>query len=59
MDNFKQIVAQNIIKLRTAHNMTQAQLGEKLSYSDKSISKWERADALPDAYVLKDRKSVV
>lgn len=53
MDNFKQIVAQNIIKLRTAHNMTQAQLGEKLSYSDKSISKWERADALPDAYVLK------
>lgn len=33
--------------------MTQAELGELLSYSDKSISKWERAEAIPDAYVLK------
>lgn len=53
MDDFKKIVAENIIKLRQASEMTQAQLGEKLSYSDKSISKWERGDALPDAYVLK------
>lgn len=53
MDNFKKIVAENIIKLRTSKGITQAQLGEMLSYSDKSISKWERADALPDAYVLK------
>ena len=53
MDNFKKIVADNIIKLRTSKGMTQAELGEMLSYSDKSISKWERADALPDAYVLK------
>lgn len=53
MDNFKKIVAENIIRLRTSKGMTQAELGEMLSYSDKSISKWERADALPDAYVLK------
>ena len=53
MDNFKKIVADNIIKLRTSKGMTQAELGEMLSYSDKSISKWERADALPAAYVLK------
>ncbi|MBQ8057647.1 MAG: helix-turn-helix transcriptional regulator [Ruminococcus sp.] len=53
MDNFKRIVAENIIKLRTSKGLTQAQLGEMLSYSDKSISKWERAEALPDAYVLK------
>lgn len=53
MDQFKKTVADNIIKLRTSLNMTQAQLGELLNYSDKSISKWERADALPDAYVLK------
>ena len=33
--------------------MTQAALGEKLNYSDKSVSKWERGDSLPDAYVLK------
>ena len=32
--------------------MTQYELGEKLNYSDKAISKWERGDGLPDAYVL-------
>ena len=58
MDDFKKIVAQNIIKLRTACDMTQAELGEKLNYSDKSISKWERADALPDAFVLKQMSEI-
>ena len=32
--------------------MTQAELGAKLNYSDKTISKWERGEAIPDAYVL-------
>jgi len=33
--------------------MTQFELGEALSYSDKAVSKWERGEAVPDAYVLK------
>lgn len=33
--------------------MTQLELGEKLNYSDKAISKWERAESIPDAYILK------
>ncbi|MBQ9515630.1 MAG: helix-turn-helix transcriptional regulator, partial [Ruminococcus sp.] len=53
MDDFKKIVAENIIKLRTSLGMTQAQLGEELSYSDKSVSKWERGESIPDVYVLK------
>lgn len=53
MNEFKNTVAANIAKLRTARGFTQAQLGEYLSYSDKSISKWERGDSLPDAFVLK------
>jgi transcriptional regulator with XRE-family HTH domain len=32
--------------------MTQLELGNTISYSDKAISKWERAEAIPDAYVL-------
>lgn len=32
--------------------MTQLELAEKLNYSDKSISKWERGDGLPDLYVV-------
>ena len=49
---FKQIVAQNIYYLRTKNQMTQYELGEKLNYSDKAISKWERGDGLPDAYII-------
>lgn len=52
MDELKATVASNLIRLRTGAGMTQAELGEKLNYSDKSISKWERAEALPDACVL-------
>ena len=53
MVDLKLIIASNIIKLRTDAGMTQSDLGEKLNYSDKSISKWERAESLPDANVLK------
>ena len=53
MDDSKRIVAKNITALRTSMNLTQAQLGEKLSYSDKSVSKWERGDSVPDVFVLK------
>ena len=50
---FKDVVAQNIYYLRTKNHMTQFELGERLNYSDKAISKWERGDAVPDAFVLK------
>jgi len=53
MDELKIVFASNLIKLRTRAGMTQAELGEKLHYSDKSVSKWERGESVPDAYVLK------
>ena len=52
LSELKLISARNIIKLRTGAGLTQAELGEKLNYSDKTISKWERGEAIPDAYVL-------
>lgn len=51
--DLKEIVAQNIFYLRTTAHMTQYELGEQINYSDKAISKWERADGMPDVYVLK------
>ncbi len=48
----KLVTASNIIKLRTQAGMTQAELGAALNYSDKTISKWERGEAIPDAFVL-------
>ena len=53
LDELKLITAANLINLRTSAGMTQAELGAKINYSDKAISKWERAEAIPDAYVLK------
>lgn len=32
--------------------MTQAALAEKLNYSDKAVSKWERGEGLPDVFIL-------
>ncbi len=52
LNDLKLISASNIIRLRQGAGLTQAELGAKLNYSDKSISKWERGEAIPDAYVL-------
>ena len=49
---FKRIVADNIAFYRKQMGLTQLQLAEKLNYSDKAISKWERGESLPEAYVL-------
>ncbi len=53
MEDIKLAVAQNIVSLRKKHNLTQIELAEKLNYSDKAISKWERAESTPDITVLK------
>lgn len=44
--------ANRLNELRRASGMTQLELAERLNYSDKSISKWERADGIPDLYVV-------
>ena len=52
MEDIKSIVAQNIADLRQANGLTQLELAEKLNYSDKTVSKWERAESTPDLAVL-------
>lgn len=52
MDNIKSIIAKNITDLRRAKGLTQLELAEQLNYSDKAVSKWERAESLPDVSVL-------
>ena len=46
------IVANNITTYRKKLGLTQLQLAELISYSDKAVSKWERAEAFPDVFVL-------
>lgn len=52
MEDVKSIVAKNITELRLLNNMTQMELAEKLNYSDKTVSKWERAESSPDISIL-------
>lgn len=51
--NIKENLANNLVYYRKNANLTQAELAEKLNYSDKAVSKWERGEAVPDLVVLK------
>lgn len=53
MDDLKLIIAANIADLRKEYSLTQIDLAEKLNYSDKAVSKWERGESIPDVVVLK------
>lgn len=45
-------LAENLRLYRKLHGFTQTQLAECLGYSDKTVSKWERGDAVPDIGIL-------
>ena len=45
-------VGANIARLRKSRGLTQAELAERINYSDKAVSKWERAESLPDVLTL-------
>lgn len=51
--DIKDNLAKNIIIHRKHLGLTQTQLAEKLNYSDKAVSKWERGEGVPDIFVLK------
>ena len=55
MENYNEIntrIAQNLTCYRKTAGYTQAELAEKINYSDKSVSKWEQGNGVPDIYVL-------
>lgn len=52
MKNVKDILAKNLTRLRLENKLTQAELAEKVNYTDKSVSKWEHGDATPPIDVL-------
>ena len=53
MDEIKKNLSKKLLELRHQKKLTQLELAQKLNYSDKSISKWENGDAVPDVAVLK------
>lgn len=53
LESIRQNFANNLSSLRRQSGMTQLELAERLKYSDKAISKWERGESVPDVGVLK------
>lgn len=53
MKTTKEIIAENLVYLRKSRGLTQLEVAEKLNYSDKSVSKWEHGETMPDIEVLK------
>ena len=51
--DIKEIFSKNFATLRKTYNLTQAEFAEKINYSDKAVSKWERGESLPDLEVTK------
>ena len=45
-------VGLNIARLRRERGLTQAELAERINYSDKAVSKWERTESTPDVLTL-------
>lgn len=51
-DKLKKQIGANIAAYRKSMGLTQVGLAEKLNYSDKAVSKWERAESVPDVLTL-------
>ena len=54
MESLEKIFSKNLIKYRTLMGLKQSDLAKKINYSDKSISKWERGEGLPDLKATKN-----
>ena len=50
-EKIRENFARNLAFYRKASGKTQLQLAEELNYSDKSVSKWERGEGIPDLEV--------
>ena len=51
-EKLKTQIGRNIATHRKHSGLTQAGLAEKLNYSDKAVSKWERGESVPDVLTL-------
>lgn len=51
-EKLKKQIGINIVSYRKRQGLTQAGLAEKLNYSDKAVSKWERGESAPDVLTL-------
>lgn len=52
MDDINKIIGKNLLILRKNAKLTQMELADRFNYSDKTISKWESGESLPNIEIL-------
>lgn len=52
MKDVLEIIPVNLVKLRKQNNLTQIELSQKINYSDKAISRWEKGEVMPSVEIL-------
>lgn len=57
-NNIRDIIAQNLIRLRKKNNLTQNDLAEKINYSDNAVSRWEHGEVTPSIETLEQISKV-
>ena len=58
-EKLKRQIGRNIATFRKRMGWTQVELAEKLNYSGKAVSKWERGESVPDVLTLADLADAV
>ncbi len=53
IDDEQEKLGENLVKFRKLSGLTQLELAEKIQYSNKTVSKWERGESFPDIFTLK------
>lgn len=51
-EKLKNQLGANIAAFRKSSGLTQAALAERINFSDKAVSKWERGESIPDVLTL-------
>ena len=52
MDNVRELISKNLYLIRKEKKLTQLEFAEKINYSDKAISRWEKGESIPDVETL-------
>jgi transcriptional regulator with XRE-family HTH domain len=58
MENIRNIVAKNLVTLRKEKGLTQLELAQKINFSDKALSRWEKGEVLPDIETIEKLSNV-
>ena len=58
MKKATELVTENLIKLRKQFGFSQVELSQKINYSDKAISRWEKGEVIPSIEILENLSEI-